>query len=248
MAQLAGRVRGWKVRCAALALLGAAILPAHAQWLGEHYALYGAPLNSFMHQSVVNNLTMINAASNQGKEERADRARPGAGAAVALRADAPAAVQRNAAGLAQNFPPEQRAAMTKAFADSMEVWTQLERKLGLPRNDVGGALAAFLVGNYMVMTGKEVSDQEFAAVVEQLRRQPSLRSTLGGQSPTALRNLYEQSAMTGTFMALAYKSQQVNPQPALQQANLKNAARENLRAVGVDPERVWISVQGIGLH
>lgn len=236
MAAMAGRIFKWKRQCAVAALCGAALLPAQAQWLGQDYAVYGAPLNSFMHQSVVNNLVMINAASGK------------ANAAMDLRADAPSAVQRNAAGLAQHFPPEQRATMTKAFVDSMDFWTKLEAKLGLPRNDIGGALAAFLVGNYMVMMNKEVSDEEFGAVVEQLRRQPSLRNTLGGQSPSALRNLYEQSAMTGTFMALAYKSQQTNPQPALQQANLRHAARENLRTVGVDPERVRIDTHGISLR
>jgi hypothetical protein len=78
--------------------------------------------------------------------------------------------------------------MSKAFSDSMDVWYQLESKLHLPRNDVGGAWL-LSVGNYMVMTGKEVSDEDFAVVVEQLRRQPSLRATLGAQSPSALRNL-----------------------------------------------------------
>ncbi|GAB2876103.1 hypothetical protein GCM10027277_51860 [Pseudoduganella ginsengisoli] len=234
------RVHGWKSQCAALALAAGAVLPAHAQWLGQDYATYGAPLSSFMQSSVMNNLSMINAASDQSKREQGRRELP-------LRADGPSAVQRNAAALAQHFPSEHRATMTKAFADSMGVWMQLETKLGLPRNDVGGALAAFLVGNYMVMTGKEVSDEEFGVVVEQLRRQPSLRSTLGGQSPAALRDLYEQSAMTGTFMALAWKSQQTNPQPAAQQANLRHAARENLRTIGLDPDRLHISARGVSL-
>ncbi len=266
---MTGNRRGWiarRARLAALALVGTAAWPAQAQWLGQDYATYGAPLSSFMHSSMVNNLTMIQAAEQSAKDEQrrggkdgrtADRtggnARDGgtasgrAPAALALRADAPPAVQRNAAGLAQHFPPEQRATMTRAFADSMGVWAQLEAKLGLPRNDVGGALAAFLVGNYMVMTGKEVSDEEFGAVVEQLRRQPSLHKILGGQSPAALRNLYEQSAMTGTFMALAYKSGQANPPPPAQQANLRQAARENLRTVGLDPDRLHIGMRGISM-
>jgi len=223
---------------AQLALLGFAASSAHAQWLGADYAAYGAPLNSFMHSSVVNTSLMIQAA------DPAARSAPGT---VTLRADAAPAVQRNAADLAQHFPPQHRATMTKAFADRMDVWHQLEDKLGLPRNDVGGALAAFLVGNYMVMTNREVSDEEFGVVVEQLRRQPSLRTSLGAQTPSALRNLYEQSAMTGTFMALAYKSQQTNPQPVAQQANLRDAARENLRTVGLDPDRVRIDARGISL-
>lgn len=99
----------------------------------------------------------------------------------------------------------------------------------------------------MMLKGREVSDEEFAVVVEQLRRQPSLRTTLGGQSPSVLRNLYEQSAMSGTFMALAYKSQQIKPQPAAQSANLRNAARENLRTLGLDPDRLHIDARGIGL-
>ncbi|WP_229257314.1 DUF6683 family protein [Duganella callida] len=229
-----------------LALIASAALalPVRAQWLGADYATYGAPLSSFMQSSVVNNSLMIQAA-DPSAQKRPDRA--GSGAASTLRADAPADVQRNAADLARNFPPQHRATMTKTFADSMGIWYQLEAKLGVPRNDVGGALAAFVVGNYMVLTSKEVSDEEFGVVVDQLRRQPSLRTTLGAQSPAALRNLYEQSAMSGTFMALAYKSQQVKPQPPEQQANLRNAARENLRTIGLDPDRLRIGARGISM-
>lgn len=233
----------------AVALLGSIAMPAQAQWLGADYAAYGAPLNSFMHSSVLNNSAMIQAADPASRSTTGSAAPSGQAARsiATLRADAPQAVQHNAADLARNFAPDQREPMTKAFSESMAVWYRLESKLGLPRNDVGGALAAFLVGNYMMMTGKEVSDEEFAVVVEQLRRQPSLHSTLGSQSPAALRNLYEQSAMSGTFMALAYKSQQVKPAPAAQQALLRQAARENLRTVGLDPDRVVINARGIGV-
>lgn len=227
-----------RARLSVLVLLGLAAHVAHGQWLGADYATYGAPLNSFMHSSVLNNRSMIQASDPSSQKAPI----------ASLRADAPAAVQRNAADLAQHFPPQHRAVMTKAFADSMDVWHQLETKLSLPRNDVGGALAAFLVGNYMVMTGKEVSDEEFGVVVDQLRRQPSLQNSLGSQSPSALRNLYEQSAMTGTFMALAYKSQQTKPQPPAQQAHLRNAARENLRTIGLNPDRVHIDARGISMR
>lgn len=232
---------GWVPVSMVLALVSAAALPAQAQWLGADYATYGAPLSSFMHSSIVNNSLMIQAADPAAQKKSGQR-EP---APATLRADAPPAVSRNAAELAQHFPPQHRAVMSKAFSDSMDVWYQLESKLHLPRNDVGGALAAFLVGNYMVLTGKEVSDEDFAVVVEQLRRQPSLRATLGAQSPSALRNLYEQSAMTGTFMALAWKSQQTKPQPPAQQAHLRDAARENLRTVGLDPDRLRIDARGI---
>lgn len=140
---------GWRMAGAvlapvgALALLGFAALPAHAQWLGADYANYGAPLNSFMQSSVLNNSSMIQAATpaprdNQGHRSSgsatagATSAAPAVSEVLTLRADAPPAVQRNAADLAAHFPPGHRAVMTKAFADSLDVWHQLETKLGLP--------------------------------------------------------------------------------------------------------------------
>ena len=223
-----------------VAMVSAAVLvcagPARAQWLGQDYATYGAPLSNFVQLATVHNLNMINAAS------AADKAPP------PLRAEAPSAVQRNAQELALRFPPAQRTPMTKAYQDSMDVYQKIEAKMGWPRNDVGGAIAAFVVGNYIAMRDTDVSDEEFAAVATQMRRHPGLASSFKQQSAASLRNLYEQSAMVGTFMALAQKSLHLAPQPA-QQANLRAAARENLKLVlGADPERLRIGAQGAVLE
>ena len=69
---------------------------------------------------------------------------------------------------------------------------------------------------------------------------------LGAQTQQALRGLYEQCAMVGTFMALAQLSQKANPQPAAQQQHLRDAARANLqRVLGREPERLSLGPNGL---
>ncbi|OEZ97476.1 DUF6683 family protein [Duganella sp. HH101] len=224
---------------ASAALLMAA-WPAQAQWLGQDYASYGVPMSNFIQLATIHNLNMIDAATPGDKKSAA--------APAPLRAEAPPAVQRNAQELAQRFPAAQRAPMAQAYQDSMEVYQKIEAKMGWSRNDVGGALAAFVVGNYMAMRDTEVADEDFAAVARQMRNHPRLAGSFRQQSAASLRNLYEQSAMVGTFMALAQKSLQQTPQPT-QQANLRAAARENLKLVlGADPERLHIGARGAVLE
>ena len=115
-------------------------------------------------------------------------------------------------------------------------------------SDLEGAMAAFIVGNYMVFANREVQDGEFAAVAEQLRQGGGTRRLAETQSAETIRNLYEKSAMVGAFMALAYNSQQQKAQPEQVAANLRNSARENLKLVlGADPERLQIDERGVML-
>lgn len=167
-------------------------------------------------------------------------------AAAAPRADAAPQLQRNAQELAGAFPAAQRDRIAQAFIDSFEVYGKLEQKFGWPRNDLAGALAAFVVGNYMVLSGTEVPDAQFVAVANQLRARTG--GMFDRQTPAALRALYEQSAMVGTFMVLAQLSQQQQAQPPEQRANLQAAARANLEAVlRTEPERLRIGAQGLTL-
>lgn len=209
---------------------------AHAQGfvgLGMDYPVTTAPLINFANMAVMNNNAMNTGAHSSDKPVRAT-ARP--------------AVQRNAQELAKIFPASSRAAMTQAFQQSMDVYQQVAAKMGWQRDDLDGAMAAFIVGNYMVYANREVHDAEFAAVAEQLRQGGGTRRLAGKQSPESMRNLYEKSAMVGAFMALAYKSQQQKAQPENVTANLRNSARENLKLVlGTDPEHLQISERGVML-
>ncbi len=207
---------------------------------------YNAPMSNFISNSALNNLSMINATVPDAKSKKTPQA---AQHLDAPRANAAAQLQRNATELAQRFPSAQRDPMAQAYLQSFDVYRKLEAKFGWSPNDVAGALAAFVVGNYMVLNGSDVPDAEFAAVADQLRRDPKINTTFSGQPSQTLRTMYEQSAMVGTFMALAQMSQKTTPQPPAQQANLRDSARANLKQVlGTDPERLQISAQGMRLR
>lgn len=170
---------------------------------------------------------------------------PPAPAGASPRADAQAQFARTARELAMIFPADKRHLMEQGYNESMQVYQQIETKMGWPRNDVSGAIAAFIVGNYAMLTGEEISEEQFAAVANQLRR---ASGGLAGQDPTLLRSMYEQCAMVGTFMYAAHKSLQKEPQP-MQHKHLRDAARENLRlALGTDPERLQMGLGGFGLR
>jgi hypothetical protein len=163
-----------------------------------------------------------------------------------LRAKAKPAVQANAHLLAQNFPPDKRVEMEKIFVQSMDVYLQIEKKMGWPQRDMAGGLAAFLVGNYMVLKDKEVTDAEFEAVAKQLRAQEKLRDMARKADEAKLRDVFEQTAMIGAFMALAHKSHQQTPQPPAVYENMRNAATENLKLVlRTDPSSLRIDATGM---
>ncbi len=209
-------------RRALTAALGAAAClatsAAHAQYVMEFAQTYNAPASNFISNTFLNQQALIEATRPTASQNA--RPQPPLGAPQ---------VQRNAAELAQAAPAAQRAKLEKVYVQLMPGYHQLERKLGWPTDDVAGAMAALLAGNYMAMTGQELSDESVSAAGHQLRASASVQSLLGQLSPADRRRLYEQCAMLGTFMALANKTTQ--QQPAQVVANLRQSARENLRVV-----------------
>jgi len=156
------------------------------------------------------------------------------------------AVKANAHKLAQHFPPEKRAEMEKIYVQSMDVYLQVEKKMGWTPRDMAGGLAAFLVGNYMVLKNTEVTDEDFNAVARQIRAQNKLQNINDRNEADKVRDVFEQSAMIGAFMALAYKSHQQQPQPPAVYENMRNAARENLQLVlKGDPANLFIDKNGM---
>jgi hypothetical protein len=168
-------------------------------------------------------------------------------AMATLLATAPSQVAANAAQLAQVFPAAQRGAMVDAYKQSFDTYQQLELKLGVPRNDVAGAVAAYVAGNYMALRNVEVPDEHFQHLVAQIRSiladKPAFLSAPANQK----RLLYEQLAMVGTFMAVARQAFVKNPNPAAEQ-NFRDAARANLEMVFKQPVgRLQITAQGMSL-
>ncbi len=154
----------------------------------------------------------------------------------------------NARQLAMAVPPERREQMARVYVESFETWRRLERKLGLPPDDVAGAVAAFVAGNYMAYRNVEVPDETYLRLVEQMRGALSGSRAFATASASDRRRLYEQMAMVGTFMALARMSFQRQPNPQAEQ-NFRDSAAANLEAaLKVPAEQVRITDHGLTLQ
>lgn len=154
----------------------------------------------------------------------------------------------NARQLAQAMPAAQREQMARVYLQSFDTWRQLERKLGLPANDVAGAVAAFVAGNYMAYRNVEVPDATYHRLVAQMRSALADSRGFARASPSDKRMLYEQMAMVGTFMAVARMSFQQQPNPAAEQ-NFRESAAANLEAaLKVPADQVRITESGLTLQ
>jgi len=167
-------------------------------------------------------------------------------AAADTRATGKAQVQRNAEALAARLPGDYQTQMKDVYAQSFDVFTQVEQKLKLQREDVANGLAAFIVGNYMVANDVEVPDEDFARVVPQVRSGLLSSDRFQSLSSEQRRQLYEQTAMVGTFMVIARMAFQKNPN-AKAEASFRETARANLAAV-LDRPADQLRVDSEGLH
>lgn len=154
----------------------------------------------------------------------------------------------NARQLAQAVPAAQREQMARVYLQAFDTWRQLERKLGLPADDVAAAVAAFIAGNYMAYRDVEVPDETYRRLVAQMRGALAGSRGFAGASSADKRTLYEQMAMVGTFMAVARLSFQQQPDAAAQK-NFRDSAAANLEAaLKVPADQVRITATGLSLR
>ncbi|QPF72944.1 hypothetical protein G8A07_08380 [Roseateles sp. DAIF2] len=155
--------------------------------------------------------------------------------------------ETHARELAQLVPPAHREQMAQAYLQAFNGYRQLERKLGLENNDLAGSIAAFIAGNYMALNNVDLPDPHFQKLAAQLRQSLPRNPGYTQLSVASKRKLYEQTAMVGTFMAVARLSFQQKPNPAAER-HYRESARANLELVLQTPaEQVRIDAQGLHL-
>ena len=160
-------------------------------------------------------------------------------------ANAPAQLRQSASELAQRFPAQHRAAMTKAFEESFVFWQKLEAQLGLTPNDVAAGVAAFIAGNYTAFMQQPVPDEHFKSLVLQMQGLLARNAAFTQASAATKRSMFEQLAMVGTFMVVYREHLNQKPSPG-EEVNFRNAAKANLEAgVGLAVERIQIGPQGL---
>lgn len=234
-----GYSAGALLACVLLAYMG----PSRAQ---IHVPVYtGTPL--MIAAGVVNQQTLDAALRplHEREPEATDEPAVPRGSTIAPpQADAQAYAER----LAGTYPAEQREAARRLFEELLVGYRTIEGRFGIPRDDLAGAVAAFLAGSYMAYRDTEFPDASFRPLVDQQRAVILGTAAFSAASAREKRETYEQMAILGMFMATTRAALKQRPDPALRSA-LQNAARGYLEQfLKVDAARVEITAAGLALR
>ncbi|MGL5838707.1 MAG: DUF6683 family protein [Sphingorhabdus sp.] len=144
-------------------------------------------------------------------------------------------------------PEPQRAEITRVFNALLAKYPEFEKASGIPPNDMGGALATFIGGNWMIYNNKELPDAHFAALVKQMREAVSKDEALRAESVQIRREAYEQLAILGLYMALSKRALDRQPDTQVAATLRANAGRYLQDLLKVDPATIQIGVDGVSI-
>jgi hypothetical protein len=223
---------------ALLAADGALALGFAPEW-----GTYGAPMAQFLHS----NYTMQQLANGSfvaGPHQGSKKA-TAASASPASTEFQPAKQSIAPHKLALAYPAASRDQAQRFFEQTLDGYHKIESQFGLRRNDLAGAFAAFVAGNYIAYRDLPFPDQYFKPLVAQLRATIGEVGALRQASNTEKQEIYEHLAILGTYMALTRDALSKSPDPKLS-ADMKAAARNYLQQLlKLDPERMQITAQGL---
>jgi len=228
---------------ALIASLCACSLAAAQYGFTPEWAFHGAPEAQMLHQNYVMQ-QIANGTYLKGSGKSTPKPAAPVNPSAALTFDArPQPVAP--AQLARAYPQDTRAKVEQVFGQTLQAYRKIESQFGVPRNDLGGALAAFVAGNYAAYRDEPFPDKLFKPLVRQM--QSALLSSGAVQKTSALEKqaLYENLAILGTYMLLTREALQKSPDARIA-ANMKTAARGYLQqALNIDPDRMRLTEQGL---
>ena len=226
-----------------IASLCACSLAAAQYGFTPDWAFHGAPEAQALHQSYVMQ-QIANGTYLKGTGKSSAKAAPTPKSAAALTFDAQSQPIAPAK-LARAYPQETRAKAEQTFGQTLDTYHKLESQFGLRRNDLGGALAAFVAGNYAAYRNEAFPDKLFKPLVQQMQTVLQSTGTLEKAGAAEKQELYENLAILGTYMLLTREALQKSPDPKIA-ANMKTAARGYLQqALKLDPDRMRLTDQGL---
>lgn len=233
-------------RClVAIAALGASSLAWSQYGFTPQWAFNGAPQAQMLHSSyVLQQLAAGTYLKGTGKSSSAAKPVPAAKSTAALTFD-PVSRPIAPARLAQTYPANNRALVEQTFNQTLEGYRKIEAQFGIRRNDIGGALAAFVAGNYSAYRNEPFPDKLFKPLVAQMQGVLQSSGTLEKIGAAEKQELYENLAILGTYMALTREALQKTPNDKVA-ANVKSAARGYLeQSLKLDPDRMKLTEQGL---
>lgn len=147
--------------------------------------------------------------------------------------------------LVNRFPAAQRAEARHNLQLAYDAWPQVARQLDVPTNDMGSALAAFLIGSWMAYNDRQYPDEQFKLAAEQMRHVLAEIPDFARAGNADKQAMHEQLVSLGMVAALSYAHLKQNPDPAVQR-ELRRMAAQNLRSfLQTDPSRVHVRSDGI---
>lgn len=209
------------------------------------WALNGAPQAATLHSSHVlqnlaygNSRSALRSSTSGGSKATRPAAKP-----VPLTFDAGRPIAPSK--LASSYPASHRSQAEQVFAQTLDGYRKIEAQFGLRRNDLGGALAAFVAGNYIAYRNEPFPDRLFPPLVQQMQVVLQSSGTLENTSLGEKQELYENLAILGTYMALMREAVHKSPNDKLA-ATMKTTARGYLeQALKLDPDRMRLTEQGL---
>ncbi|MBK1614349.1 hypothetical protein CKO44_12815 [Rubrivivax gelatinosus] len=251
----ASKAAGDAPRCGSAAWLGGMVLvwgaalaapPAAAQSYSPGYAYVGAPMSNFLSTSYLTQ-TLVNDLHTPQRLQAATKAtrEPDSASALLVPTRGPATMP---AKLAAHYPAARQAQAKALFEDLLVRYRGIEKQFGIPRGDLGGALASFLVASWMGLHNRSFPDERFPPVVAQMRSLLASQPELADAPMLDRREMYEQMAILGMLMAGTQMALQQQPDAATEQ-RLREAARGYLRQFfKADAERVGFGPGGLRLE
>jgi len=147
--------------------------------------------------------------------------------------------------LAAAYPAERRAESEKLFGDLIASYGKLERSLSLPPGDAAGAVALLVVASYEAYTDTNLDPSAYLPVIEQMRGAIATSSGFAKATAAQRRELYDETAILGMFVALVRAEVVKHPNPTTAR-NLRDAAKRYLRELlKRDPDTIEITRAGI---
>jgi hypothetical protein len=157
-----------------------------------------------------------------------------------------------AAKLAATLAEQDRAEATQFYSQLLDTYRKsIEPANKIPKNDLAGAVALFIGGNYEAYRNADMQPAHFQALVGQMQQIISNNASFAQASKAEKQELYEQFAILGMLMASMREIIQAK-QPANAKdinAKLKSTAKTYLEQfLKIDADNVLIGDQGLALQ
>lgn len=150
-----------------------------------------------------------------------------------------------AAKLAAAYPATKRQEVEGVFREMLALYGRVEGKYDIPKNDLAGAAAVFVLASHIAYSGVDQPPEMIAPLAAQLRAAMASNPEMNRLSNRDKQDMYEQFAIIGMFIEGARYALQSQPNANIS-ANLKKAGSNYLQIfLKSDPANIRFSNAGM---